>query len=60
MKKNERSRREEKKQHENNEKLNKLWIEPLPNRDKVVLHGLDGSRYHYDGAWWRHEAPSAA
>jgi len=21
---------------------------------------LDDSRYHYDGAWWRHEAPIAA
>ena len=41
-------------------KLNKLWIEPLPNQDKLLLHGLDGFRYHYDGAWWRHEAPSAA
>jgi len=25
-----------------------------------IIHGLDGSRYHYDGAWWRHEALSAA
>jgi len=40
-------------------KLNKLWIEPWPNQDKVLLHDLDGSRHHYDGAWWRHESPSA-
>jgi len=34
--------------------------EPYPNQEDGCTKGLDGSRYLYDGAWWTHEAPSAA